>query len=178
MRPGTMAAIETPVAQPPTAPPQSQDGGGEGDLREPQYALFLAVYGLAVGGFLAWRARTHELPERVSLGDLALLGVATHKGSRLLAKDKVAAPIRRPFADYEDAGGPGEVEESPRGSGLRHAIGELIVCPFCLSQWVATALVAGLVVAPRTTRFVASVLTAVTASDFLQIAYKASEERL
>jgi hypothetical protein len=42
---------------------------------------------------------------------------------------------------------------------------------------VATALVAGFVVAPRTTRLVASILTAVTASDFLQIAYKASEQR-
>ena len=34
----------------------------------------------------------------------------------------------------------------------------------------------GLVFAPRLTRFVAAALSAVTVSDFLQIAYKAAEE--
>jgi hypothetical protein len=33
------------------------------------------------------------------------------------------------------------------------------------------------VVAPRGTRFAASVLTGLTISDFLQIAYKAAEDR-
>ena len=35
----------------------------------------------------------------------------------------------------------------------------------------------GLIYAPRTTRVLASTFTALTISDFLQIAYKAAEER-
>jgi hypothetical protein len=57
-------------------------------------------------------------------------------------------------------------------------VGELLVCPFCLDQWVATGYAAGLVVAPRATRFVASIMATVAISDFLQIGYKASEQRL
>ena len=61
---------------------------------------------------------------------------------------------------------------------MRKAIGELLVCPFCLAQWVATGIPAGLAVVPRTTRFVCSIFAAVTISDFLQIFYKGSEEKL
>jgi hypothetical protein len=104
--------------------------------------------------------------------------VATHKVSRVIAKDRVTAPLRAPFTEFQEEGGPGEVEEKPRGSGLRRAIGELLVCPFCLGQWVATAALAGFAVAPRLTRFVCSIFAAVTISDFLQIAYKGSEEKL
>jgi Protein of unknown function (DUF1360) len=43
--------------------------------------------------------------------------------------------------------------------------------------WISGGFHLGLVTAPRATRFVASVLTALTISDFLQIAYKAAEER-
>jgi hypothetical protein len=38
-------------------------------------------------------------------------------------------------------------------------------------------LTAGLVSAPRTTRMVTGMYTALTVSDFLQIGYKAAEER-
>ena len=54
-------------------------------------------------------------------------------------------------------------------------MGELLSCPFCLAVWVATALTGGLVLAPRVTRLVATILTAVTASDFLQFAYAAAQ---
>jgi Protein of unknown function (DUF1360) len=170
--------VEAKVAEEITSRSDGADGGEQSELPEPQYTLFLSVYSLALAGLVWWRQRAGGLPDNISAGDLALIGVATHKGSRMLAKDKVTAPVRRPFARYEEPAGPGEVEESPRGSGLRYAIGELVVCPFCLSQWVATVFAAGIVVAPRATRFVASVLATVTASDFLQIAYKASEKRM
>ena len=77
----------------------------------------------------------------------------------------------------QDKGGPAELEEAPRGSGLRRAIGELIVCPYCLGLWVVAAMTLGIAVAPRLTRFIASVFSALTVSDFLQIAYKAAEEK-
>ena len=171
----------TTIAQEVTAPTQGvedQAGASERQLREPQYAVFISVYGAALGAFLGWRQRRRALPERIGAGDVVLLAVATHKASRLLAKDKVLAPIRRPFAEFEESAGPAEVQESPRGAGFRRAIGELVVCPFCLSQWVATGLAAGLVVAPRPTRFIAAILAAVAGSDFLQLAYKAGENRV
>jgi len=141
-------------------------------------ALVVIYNGLA-GAFVAWRARSGRgFPERIRIGDLILTGVATHKLSRVLAKDRVTAPLRSPFTEFQEKGGPGEVEERPRGTGLRRAIGELLVCPFCLAQWVATGLLAGLAIVPRATRFVCSIFAAVTISDFLQIVYKGSEEKL
>jgi hypothetical protein len=137
------------------------------------------IYNVMAGLFLLARARSGKgFPEKIGAGDLALAGVATHKLSRVIAKDRVTAPLRAPFTEFEEEGGPGEVEESPRGSGMRRAIGELLVCPFCLAQWVATALLGGLAVFPRATRFVCSIFAAVTISDFLQIFYKGSEEKL
>jgi Protein of unknown function (DUF1360) len=106
-----------------------------------------------------------------------LTGVATHKLSRLLAKDKITAFARAPFTEFERPGGPAEVEERPRGEGLRRAVGELLVCPYCLGMWISGGFHLGLVAAPRATRFAASVLTGLTISDFLQIAYKAAEDR-
>jgi len=143
-----------------------------------QLALVIAYNGL-VGAFLAARARAGKgLPERIGIGDLLLAGVATHKLSRVIAKDRVTAPLRAPFTEFEGEGGPGEVEEKPRGRGMRRAVGELLVCPFCLGQWVATGLLAGLAVIPRATRFICSIFAALTISDFLQIVYKGSEEKL
>jgi hypothetical protein len=158
-----------------------QSSNGAGDPTEPRarlapYGLLVGAYAAAVGAFL-WRFRK-QLPNEISPQDLALIGVASHKTSRTIAKDKVTAPLRAPFTEHEDDGGPGELEESPRGVGLQHTVGELLVCPFCLDQWVATGYVAGLVVAPRATRFVASIMATVAISDFLQIGYKASEEQL
>lgn len=59
---------------------------------------------------------------------------------------------------------------------MRHT-GELLICPYCLGRWISAGFNLGLVIAPRSTRFAASVLTALTISDFLQIAYKAAEDR-
>lgn len=136
------------------------------------YALLMAAYGTAVAGLAALLHRGGvELPERVSLGDLLLIGVATHKLSRLLAKDPVTSPLRAPFTRFAGVAGPSELMEEPRGHG--HAVGELVVCPFCLGQWVATGFVYGFVTAPRPTRLVASVLGALSIEDFLQFAYAA-----
>jgi Protein of unknown function (DUF1360) len=143
------------------------------------HLALVVVYNGLVGAFLTYRARSGKgFPGRIGFGDLLLAGVATHKLSRVLAKDRVTAPLRAPFTEFEEEGGPGEVEEKPRGRGMRRAIGELLVCPFCLGQWVATGLLAGLAVVPRTTRFVCSIFAAITISDFLQILYKGSEEKL
>jgi hypothetical protein len=161
--------------------PRFQSRNGADDANEPRerlapYMLLTGAYAAALGAFL-WRFRD-RLPEEISPRDLALLGVASHKTSRAIAKDKVTSPLRAPFTEHEGDAGPGELEESPRGVGIQHTVGELLVCPFCLDQWVATGYAAGLVVAPRATRFVASIMATVAISDFLQIGYKASEQQL
>ena len=142
------------------------------------YGITIAIFNLLFGGALLYaRRQGRELPERVSAGDVVLIGVATHKASRLITKERITAVFRAPFTQLEGKGGPAELEESARGTGARRAIGELLVCPYCLGFWIAATFMLGLVFAPRLTRFLAAMLTAVTASDFLQVAYKTAEER-
>ncbi len=142
------------------------------------YATLMAIFGAIFGGGLvAVQRGGRDLPERVDAGDLVLIGAAAHKFSRLLSKDKVTSPLRAPFTELEGRGGPAEYEERSRGRGARKALGELLVCPYCLGLWVVAAFAFGLVFAPRPTRFVAAVFAALTISDFLQIAYKAAEEK-
>jgi len=88
----------------------------------------------------------------------------------------VTSPLRAPFTTFEGTSGEAELAESVRGTGMRKAVGELVTCPFCLGQWVATALAYGFVLAPRTTRWTCSVFTALTVADFLQLAYAAAQE--
>lgn len=139
------------------------------------YGVIATTFNVLLAGALV--AKRDELPERISAADLALLTVGTHKLSRQIAKDKVLSPMRAPFVRWEKDAGPSEVSETARGTGMRKAIGELISCPYCMAQWVAAAGLFGLLVAPRTTRFLASLFSIVAGSDFLQVAYKAGQEK-
>jgi hypothetical protein len=142
------------------------------------YAVLTSAFGIAIAGsLLASRRAGRELPERYAPLDIFTAGVATHKLSRLISKDKVTSFLRAPFVRYEEGAGHGEVSEEPRGTGLRLATGELLVCPYCLGQWVAAGFAVGMVAAPRFTRLVAYAYTAETVSDFLQLGYLAAEER-
>jgi hypothetical protein len=141
------------------------------------YAALMGVYGAAVAvGAAAVRRRNRALPD-VRPFDIALIGVATHKLARRMSKDSVTSPLRAPFTRYEGAAGPAELQEEVRGQGLRKAIGELISCPFCISQWVATGFVFGLLSAPRATRWAASVFASLALADFLQFGYAWAEQR-
>ena len=159
---GTFAAYAAPGERPPFGP----------------YAGLAALFNAAIaaGGVGAKRSG-RDLPERIEARDIVLNGMATHKLSRLISKDKITSFARAPFTEFQEPGGPAEVEERARGEGWRRTIGELLVCPYCLGMWISGGFNLGLVVAPRGTRFVASVLTGLTISDFLQIAYKAAEDR-
>lgn len=139
------------------------------------YLAAMGVYASAVAGLaLIGRRLGFRPPERVSPWDVALLGTATHRLTRTLAKDAVVSPVRAPFTTYAKTEAPGELHEEVRtDSAARHAVGELITCPFCLGQWVGTAFAAGLVFAPRATRLVAGTFASVAVSDFLQYGYSA-----
>jgi hypothetical protein len=136
------------------------------------YLATMSVYSALVGT-LAGLARLtgRAIPEELATRDVVLYAVATHKLSRLLAKDPVTTPLRAPFTAYEGSAGPAEVNEQVRGDGARKAIGELISCPFCTDVWVATGLMAGLIYLPRTTRLAIAALAAVAGADMLQFAY-------
>lgn len=141
------------------------------------YAALTGVYASMVVAFAAAVKLTgRKLPERVAFGDIALMGVATHKLARLVAKDKVTSFLRVPFTEFDEDASAGEVMEQPRGSGPRQAVGELLACPFCLAQWVATGFTYGMVFAPRATRLATSMFTAIAAADFLQYAYAAAQQ--
>jgi hypothetical protein len=158
--------------------PRAQDAGpfaGHSPGRERPlggYGVLMGSFAAAAGGFGVWLKRSgRELPERMGAGDLVLVAVASHKASRLVAKNRVTSALRAPFTRFEDDAGPGEVSEAPRGRGVRRALGELIVCPYCLGLWTSAGFTAGLIVAPRPTRWTAAVLAAHFGSDLLQIAY-------
>jgi hypothetical protein len=138
----------------------------------------MSVYTAGVGGMIALgRRRGARLPERFPLADLALLTIGTYRASRLVAKDSVTAFARAPFTKYEEPAGEGEVNERVIGTGLRHAVGEMVSCPFCIAVWLASSGAFGLIVFPRTTRVVCSVLTAVAGSDLLQFGHAALQRQ-
>jgi hypothetical protein len=133
------------------------------------YAILLLVFHALVAVLVALRLRSRkQLPETIPVQDMALLSVGTFKLSRLVTKDKVTAAVRAPFTEYQAPGGPAEVEEKARGEGLRRAVGELLVCPYCIGQWIATVLLAAYIWQPRLTRTAASLMAIVTGADFIQ----------
>ena len=143
------------------------------------HAALTATFSGSVAGLaVAFRRAGRRLPERVPAGDIGLLAIATYKLSRLISKDKVTGFLRAPFTRYKgESERPGEVVEEPRGSGLRRAIGELLVCPYCLAQWVGTGLMALYLFSPRLARVTASLFTIVAGSDLLQQAWVAVDKR-
>jgi hypothetical protein len=146
-------------------------GGGE---RRPLggYLFTMGIYSSIVAALTVAARRTgRRPPERIEPFDMVLIGIATHKLSRLLAKESVTSVLRAPFTRYVRATGESEVNEQVRGEGVRHAVGELVSCPFCLAAWVATGFAAGLVFLPRLTRLTAAAASAVATSDFLQLLY-------
>lgn len=171
MTPDDGSALKTPEAVAGYADPQE---------RPPflPYLVFMSIFGTLVStALLIARRQGRELPAKIGAGELMLVGTASHKLSRLISKDKVTSPVRAPFTELEGKGGPAELEERSRGKGFQKAIGELLICPYCLGLWVVAGFSLGLIFAPRVTRFLASLFSALTISDFFQIAYKAAEEK-
>jgi hypothetical protein len=60
---------------------------------------------------------------------------------------------------------------------MQHAIGELLVCPYCISQWVGAGLLAAYLREPDLARSAAMLLTIVAGSDFLHQTWAAVDKR-
>ncbi len=128
----------------------------------PEYATLVTVFSAALGGFLV--LGRNRVPERIGLGDLARVGVASYKIGRLVAKDEVTSWVRAPVTRDEDA-------QEPEREGMARALGELVTCPYCIGLWVSAGLTAALAVRPRETRLVTTVFAAQAVADFLNAAF-------
>jgi hypothetical protein len=133
---------------------------------------------ITAAGAAAVRASGRQLPTRIPLGDAVLLTVATFRIARTIAKDPIASPLRAPFTTFQGQSGEAEIAEEIRvHGGVKHAIGELVTCPFCLAQWTATALVFGYATAPAATRLAALTMTMVAVADAGQFAYDGLQQK-
>ncbi len=135
------------------------------------YVALLSTYSLGATLVAAiLRSRAKEMSP-LSVRQLVLLALATQHLSRLIAKDSITAPLRSPLTRFVKATGEGEVDEEVIAKGLGHAVGELVSCPYCLAQWIATGLVAGSVAAPNLTEALTTICALARVSDWLQLAY-------
>jgi hypothetical protein len=126
------------------------------------------VAGLAGAGVLA-RALGRNAEEQTPL-DLVVLGTATFKAARTIARDEVTSFIRERFVE----GDAHEGGEEPVETGdLRQAIGELVTCSRCVGTWVAAGLTTTQVAAPRFGRLLTWTLAAAGLNDFLQAGFSA-----
>jgi hypothetical protein len=134
------------------------------------YAAIMGTFvsGLAGAGLLA-KALGRD-PEEHRPIDLVMLGLATFKAARTIARDEVTSFLREPFVEGEaHEGGEDPVETGD----LRQAIGELVTCSRCIGTWVAAGLTTTQVVAPRFGRMLTWTLAAAGANDYLQAGFAA-----
>ncbi len=156
---GTLARVRERAAA------EQEAYSGEAERPLGQYARVMAVYAGAVGALALVARRRRVAVPRFGPYDLVVLGLATNRLSSLVSRDSITSPLRAPFTRYRGVSGPAQLQEEARGTGWRHTIGELLTCPFCVSQWAATGLVAGEVLAPNVTRLASTTLAAVALSD-------------
>lgn len=154
------------------------EGYGGRKERLYSYSILMGVFSLLLTAFvLVVKGVGRSIPERVEAKDVALLGMATHKLSLMVAQDSITSPLRAPFTEFQEKESPKSVQEKPRGEGVRRSIGELLMCQFCIGVWLASFFTYGLILAPRVTRLIATVFAVVTVSDHLQQTYKALMNR-
>lgn len=158
-----------------SAPPFS----GYADSSQPlgAYSVLATAFTTALAAGVTSAYRRGRLPEDISTKDIVVMGMATHKLARLLTKDAVTSFARAPFVRLEEKSGSNSIKERPRGSGLRRSVGELVSCPECTGQWVASGLIVGLVHAPRVTRLLGALYASLAIGDMLQFVYVGLKSR-
>lgn len=124
------------------------------------------VFLSGLAGFSLLLQRRDEHLELEPL-DLVMLGLATYRSGRLVAFERVAAPLREPVTEtIEDGSGAGQTVVAS-GEGWRWTFGELVSCPVCVGTWVAAGLVYGLHLAPRPTRAYLAIMSATGVAQLL-----------
>jgi hypothetical protein len=158
------------------------DETSSGHFHDPRplksYVGIMASYGGLTAALTLLLRRERFRVRPLSPWNFLLYALAAEHLSRLISKDSVTSAVRKPFTEFKGPAGEGEVNEEVIGSGPRHAIGELLTCPFCLDQWVTTGLVAGSVAAPTITTAIVSVSALARAADYLHLLYGLLRERV
>jgi hypothetical protein len=141
-------------------------------MQKPPFGAYATIIGayLSVFGLVAALARRKRaLPKELPSGrDLAVIGIATYRLSRLITHDRVTSVLRQPFV--ESGKGEEQIEgtkEQPKGRGLQLAIGQLLNCAWCASVWSGTFNVSAYLLFPRLGRMFLMVLMASGIAEFL-----------
>jgi hypothetical protein len=138
------------------------------------YAMLEAVFAAGMAGLIALtRRRERDGTPAIPLDELALLALATFTLADVLAKEKISTWIREPFV-VEDAD---HKPVRPEGSGLRHAVGELLTCTRCIGTWSALALVALRTASPAAGRATVRVLALAGINDLMQSGFRLLAEK-
>lgn len=137
-----------------------------------EYITKLVLIGIFLSGFVIVVLTVPGLRQghqalNLSILDAILLILATMRLGRMIAYDRVAEPLRAPFAQtVPDETGAGESVE-PRGEGIQQTIGQLITCPICAGTWIAAILVYGLYVFPGPARVLITVFAVIGGAEIL-----------
>ena len=139
----------------------------------PPYGSYTTIVWLFGGGLALAGALAHALhrnPREHNALDLVVLGAATFKASRTIARDEVTSFLRDPFVEGEAHEGG---EERVETGDMRQAIGELVTCSRCIGTWVAAGLACTQILAPRFGRLLTWTLAAAGVNDWLQASFAA-----
>ena len=142
--------------------------------QQPPYRAYATIVGTfvtglgAVSGIAALRGKpNHE----ISATELALLGLATFKASRTVARDKVTSFVREPFVEGDAYDG--DDERPTHETEMKQALGELVTCTRCVGTWLGAGLASLQILAPRTGRLLTTVLAAGALNDVLLAGFSA-----
>ncbi len=148
---------------------QHVNGGGDGGGSATEaydYAAINVVFAALLGAVvIATRERTRDA-DPLSTRDLAVTGVAAFALAKVIARERIGAWVREPFVEEDDG------EKRPRGTRLRHAVGELVTCTRCVGAWSALGLVGLRLTSPPAGRVVNDVLAVSAINDWLQAGFK------
>src|SRR5919198_6146194 len=139
----------------------------------PPYGSYATIMGTFAGMLAAAGAIGQLLdrdPQCQTPLDLVVLGLASFKAARTVARDEVTSFIRQPFVRGEAHSGEGE---EPVEGGMAQAVGELVTCTRCAGTWVAAGLASTQLLAPRFGRLLTWSFAAAAANDFLQAGFNA-----
>jgi hypothetical protein len=146
----------------------------EDQIKKPvaqEYATKLTLIGFFITIFITFISSAQKKkswkPVEIKPLDIAILGLSTYRLGRLIAYDRVADPLRKPFTrTVPDQTGAGMSVE-PRGKGIRQAIGQLLSCPICSGTWIAAGLVYALQALPNPTRVFLAIMSSTGIAELL-----------
>lgn len=134
------------------------------------YAVIMAIFLTAFGAVAAsLRRNPATLASTPPARDIALLGIATFRLSRLLTADRVTSVLRAPVVEegVGEAQLEGVVQKPKQEGGMVQAVGELLTCPWCVSVWAAAFNVYLMTLFPRLGRLFLLILSSSGISELL-----------